>query len=389
MITELTAEQVALVTVIREKWMPVCLSTEPANRPAAEGALADAYACAGLDPPASVVWMGSPLAGRMQAASMAVTRERGRRVVDVDDEIWKVLLELFEREGRMPQPGLDAGESVLTQLREAAQGGIERRLKAEVCGDVWFDVRDGLSDRRVSTEIGNHLYSRFTEAVHEVLGVPAGEVAPRSVHDVITVYGGYGQHDAWWLALCDFFAQVGTLETTETLDPFRRLAQSCGQWWAFENAAVLTERPRVLLLDESERPHSESSPAVEYPDGFGFHAWHGVGIPAATVIDVASLTVERIDAESNSRLRAALIDVFGKERYLSEKGATLTHQEGRWGSIYHVSTDRECTALHQVGSCRFIPVPVVVQTGRQAWAWQWRKELSAFDDSPTAPFGVG
>ncbi len=389
MITELTAEQVALVPVIRERWMPVCLSTEPANRLAAEEALAGAYACAGLEPPARVVWMGSPLAGRVQAASMAVGRERQRRVLDVDDEIWKALLELLEREGCIPQPGLDCGESVLAQLREGAQGGIERRLKAAVGGDVWFDVRDALSDRHVSAGTGHHVRARFTEAVHEVLGVAAGDVAPRPVHDVITVYGGYGQHDAWWLALCDFFEQVGVLETTETLEPFRRLARSCGQWWAFENAAILTERPRVLLLDESERPHSESSPAMEYPDGFGFYAWHGAGVPAGTVIDLDSLTLERIEAEPNSMLRLALLDMFGKERYLNEKGATLTHQEGRWGSIYHVSTDRECTALHQVGSCRFIPVPVFVQTGRQARAWQCRKELSAFDNSPNTPFGVG
>ncbi|MGI8412791.1 MAG: DUF6745 domain-containing protein [Solirubrobacteraceae bacterium] len=355
----------------------------------AEKALASAYECAGLDAPASVVWMGSPLAGQIQAACMAVERERERRGVDVDDEIWKVLLELFEREGSIPQPNLDCGESVLATLKEGVQGKIERRLKAEVTSAVWADVRDALSDRRVSAETGHHAYARFIEAVYAVLGVAPGDATPRSIHDVITVIGGHGQHDAWWLAVCDFFDQVGVLETTATLEPFRRLARSCGQWWAFENTAILTERPRILRLDESERPHSESGLAVEYPDGFGFYAWHGARVPAATVIDVDSLTVERIEAEPDGMLRPVLIDMFGKDRYLSEKGATLTHREGRWGSIYRVSTDRECTALHHIGSCRFIPVPVFAQTGRQAWAWQFHQELSACDTSPDAPFGVG
>ncbi|MDQ6745059.1 MAG: hypothetical protein M3Z27_03435 [Actinomycetota bacterium] len=389
MIHELTAEQAALLPAIRERWLRVCLSTEPADRLAAEEALAGAYASAGLRPPSSVVWMESPLAGKIQAGAMAVERERRRRTVAVDDGIWSVLLKLFAKAGGKPLPGVDCGDSVLAQLREATSGGIQQRLNAEVSADVWWDVRDALSDRRVSAEVNRQVFARFTEAVNEALGVAEDDAAPRAVDDVFTVYGGHGQHDAWWAAMCEFFEQVGVLETTETLEPLRRLARSCGQWWAFENAAVLTERPRVLLLDHSERPHSESGPAVEYPDGFSVYAWHGTEMPAGTVIDVDSLTVERIEAEPNGRLRPVLVDLFGRERYLSEKRATLTHQEGRWGSIYHISTDRECSALHEVGSCRFIPVPAFVQTARQAWAWQTRQELSAFDNSPNAPFGVG
>lgn len=77
-------------------------------------------------------------------------------------------------------------------------------------------------------------------------------------------------------------------------------------------------------------------------------------------------------------LRPVLVDLFGRERYLREKRATLTHQEGRWGSVYHISTDRECSALHEVGGCRFIPIPAYVHTARQAWAWQFQEEPSAF-----------
>ena len=106
------------------------------------------------------------------------------------------------------------------------------------------------------------------------------------------------------------------------------------------------------------------------------------------VIDVDSLSVEGIEA-SDSRLRAALIEAFGKDRYLSAKGATLTHREGRWGSIYRVVADRECTALHEIGSCDFVPVPPFVRTGRQAWAWLAGLELSANDKSRSAPFGIG
>ena len=39
-------------------------------------------------------------------------------------------------------------------------------------------------------------------------------------------------------------------------------------------------------------------------------------MPAGTVIDVDSLTVERIEVESNGMLRPVLVDLFGRERYL-------------------------------------------------------------------------
>lgn len=389
MLTQLTVEQVALLDAIRRTWMPVCLSTDPASRSAAENAMANAYEWAGLDPPTRFVWVESPLAGQIQAASMAIERERERHALDINDEIWSTLLKGFGRESCVPEPESCCGESVLAELNERLQGDLQRRLKSEVTGEVWADVRDALSDQRVSAEIGRYVHAQFSEAVRASLGIAAGGATPQPIHDVITVLGGYGQHDAWWFAVCDFFELLGVLETTKTLEPFRQLARSCGQWWAFEGVAILAERPRIISLDHSERLHSESCPAVEYPDGSGFYAWHGVRVPQRTVVDVDSLTVEIIDAEPNGMLHPVLIEAFGKGRYLSEIGATLAHQEARWGSIYHVGADRECTVLHEMGWCRFRSVPVFVQTGRQAWAWGLKRRLDANDSDSHMPVGIG
>ena len=391
MISELTDDQLALLPAIRDKWMPFCLSTEAADRATAEEGLASTYERAGLKPPAHIVWADSPLAGRVQAASMAVQRERQRGVSDVDDEIWKTLLELFETEGCTQRPGLDCGESVRSQLTEGVQGEIDRQLRAEVAHDTWVDVRDALTDRRVSAEVRSASFRRFTERVWDVLGVTDDDPVPDPVHDVITVYGGNGQHDAWWAAFCEFFEQIGLLASTEPLEPIHKLVRSSGWWWAFEHAAILSERPRVLVLDERERPHCESGPAVEYPDRFGFWAWHGVQVPPGTTINVDSLTLDQIDAEPDGLLRAALINAFGRERYLTAKGAELIHEEGRWGSVYRVTAERECAVLHESGnsSCAFRRVPPFVQTGRQAWAAATGRDLSDNDTSTNSPFGVG
>ena len=60
-IEALTDEQTARLTEYRDKWLAIGLSTAPANRERAEGAINTAYLSAGLKPPGRIVWCGSPL----------------------------------------------------------------------------------------------------------------------------------------------------------------------------------------------------------------------------------------------------------------------------------------------------------------------------------------
>ncbi len=64
-ITSLTVEQEALLDVIREKWLAFGLSTEPANRDAAEDGIRQAYLSANLRPPKHIIWVESPYAGAL------------------------------------------------------------------------------------------------------------------------------------------------------------------------------------------------------------------------------------------------------------------------------------------------------------------------------------
>jgi hypothetical protein len=333
-----------------------------------------------------MVWVDSPLAGQREAARLVV--QRHRRVLGVDDQDWRKVDELFCRDGAAGGSAFDCGESVFPQIREAVQGDVDRQLRARVAPAVWTEVMGVMRDPGVSAGIWCAAWRRFTRPVYEALG---GAERARPILKVITVYGGRGQHDVQWLGFCAFFEAIRVVEGTGALEPLRQLAGSCGVWWAFEHVAILTERPRLLVLDEDECPHSESGPAVEYSDGFGYHAWHGATVPKGTVIDIGSMTTEKIDAEPDGLLRAAMIDRFGKRRYLDAKGAKLLHEEKHWGAIYRVTTDHECTALHEMGtgSCCFRPVSVAVQTGRQAWAVMARQNLHDNDNSNDPPFGVG
>ena len=79
-LTELSAEQEALLPAIRDRWLRVGLSTEPADRVTAEAGVRLAYERAGLVPPRLVVWLGSPLAGVYGQALL--------RRDQVRDQVW-------------------------------------------------------------------------------------------------------------------------------------------------------------------------------------------------------------------------------------------------------------------------------------------------------------
>jgi hypothetical protein len=117
-----------------------------------------------------------------------------------------------------------------------------------------------------------------------------------------------GQHDADWVA------------RLRESSPWVTLAKSCGWWWPRDRLCVVAERPtaqRTEPVDNGLRLHSADGPAIEYPDGWTVHAWHGVRVPS-WVID--SPTVDRIAAESNVEVRRCAIERIGWQTFIEGAG---------------------------------------------------------------------
>ena len=99
MIDTLTVEQEAMLAQVRDEWIAVGLSTEPANRPAAEEGVRQAYRRAGLEPPSVVIWLGSPYAGCVASAMLS------------QDQVWA-------------QVGDQVGAQVRDQVRDQVRGQV-------------------------------------------------------------------------------------------------------------------------------------------------------------------------------------------------------------------------------------------------------------------------
>jgi uncharacterized protein DUF6745 len=134
-----------------------------------------------------------------------------------------------------------------------------------------------------------------------------------------------------------------------------RLARATDGWVLLGGAALLLGRPVEIHDDPRDRPHRADGPALVFADGFMAWARDGVGLPREAIESPASMSVDFIRAASRgdvSRL-AALIDVYGAERYAMEAGATaeLIANEP------NVVTRRRMIEAYGIG-------PYVAETGR-------------------------
>ncbi|GIJ57203.1 DUF6745 domain-containing protein [Virgisporangium aurantiacum] len=254
-LVNLSAEQEALLRVVREEWMAVGTATGPADRQEALAGVRAAYRRAGLPHPSRVLWFDSPLAA-------AVAMRRHNLTSPVADVIRRAQNRFDHRAtGWASQPTLDTiHREVSTPLRH--------------WGERWHDL------------IGDELRD----------------------HSAVLPYPTWGQHDVSELGVQDLFARLGVDGAEPPVD-LMRVASRVGWWWVFRGTVVLTERPDTLVRDRHGRAHNPDGPAVRYPDGFAVYARHGVRVPRR--VGTGELTGADWLDEERSQVRQAIAERMG------------------------------------------------------------------------------
>ena len=163
---------------------------------------------------------------------------------------------------------------------------------------------------------------------------------------------GYGQQDAGWLAFYDFFREVcGLSAHTEKLQGLTDYSKHAGWFLPHENICWVSERHSILRRDDRGRLHSVEGPAVMYPDGWAIYAVHGVRVPRDIIEKPETLTVKRIEAETNTEVRRVMIERMGYERYILESGAQMIHSDAT-GMLYRkeLPGDEALVVVHVINS---------------------------------------
>ena len=111
--------------------------------------------------------------------------------------------------------------------------------------------------------------------------------------------------------------------------------QMVSAYWLGQEVAVIVRRPRLLVRDEQGRLHSASGRCLEYHDGWGISAWHGVVVPERVILAPETLTREDFLSEQNVEVRRVIQERMG-QRFVPELGGVVLDSGSR-GILYEVA----------------------------------------------------
>ncbi|MEU8194037.1 DUF6745 domain-containing protein [Microbispora amethystogenes] len=314
----LTEEHEALIADVRATWTEIGLSTDPADRSAAERAVREAYAAMRSEPPGRIVWAGSPVAclracvGDAPASSPSRLRDESSS----PGLVAELRRELRRRHRSSPWSGLE--------------DRLARRLRDELGTQAWDELRTQIAARlreplwhrfgvRLRGPVLSRLDARFPSLSCGHLG---------GVQDV--------WRDAYWIALYTCALRV-TRMRDERLEAFAAVARHVGWWIPSADDVVLSERPAVLRRDEQERLHSATGPALSWPDGHALHAWHGTPVPGWVITDPAPEAIRR---EDDPEIRRCAAESSGREHCAAGSPASGRRGGDRWRRPWTVTRRR-------------------------------------------------
>jgi hypothetical protein len=187
-----------------------------------------------------------------------------------------------------------------------------------------------------------------------------------------------------WLAVYQFFDAYLAPNELHALAHFNQLVSG---HWLGEEEALIVRRPRVLCRDQARRLHSATGKCIEYHDGWGFYAWHGVQVPERVILSPEMLTREDFLSEKNVEVRRVIQERMG-HRFVSAIGGVVLERSPR-GTLYEVdlSDDPEGVAHYvqvQDASAErqyFLRVPPTIRTAAEAVAWTF--QVGVEDYQPT------
>ena len=388
LIEKLTAEQEAMFGDYVERWTRIGLCTDPADRPKAEQAIRDAYRLGGRSEPDRIVWCGSPFG---MALTRAIIQQHGASVRDpvgdsvkdpvgasvrdsVGDSVWASVMTSVGASvlDSVRDPVRDSvrdsvGASVMTSVWDSVMTSVRTSVRASVWDPVWDSVRNS---------VWASVLASVSASVRDSVWDPVRDSVRNSVGDSV-----YGQHDASWLSFYAFFREQCDLrEQTDKLVGLTDLCQSAGWAIPHERICWVSERHNVCSLDDEQRIHNETGPAIAYPDGWAIWAHHGVRVPRRVIERPGTLTPAEILGEPNAEVRRVMMERFGPDRLLREANASLIDDEREFGKLWRlpVEGDEDLVMVEVVNSTAepdgsfkdyWIRVPPSVGSAREAVAW--------------------
>jgi hypothetical protein len=371
----LTSDQEALTRLWADQWIARGRSVEPADRERVEDGMRRCYERNRRRWHGRVVWVGSPVVGllaaiaaRMRHCGLAGDADRpcGRACAAREPvQPWHKALTLgweAGQRGRWTSPlralwgwhGPAFSQRPAGSIRSAVRQAVHEPVAGAVDSLLPWAGTPRPADLRVPAEqiADGALRDLVSRAVHQAR--PDLRCGTRRADLIIDDLARHGSRilrrsafvdPMWvghaWLAEAAFLHEVcGLRPAGDRWDTLCAWADACsaGWWWAFEEFALVSERPREIHAEQvgppgrgSHRMHRADGPAISWRDGQALHYWHGTPVPQWVVGDDCG--PRRIDVELNMEARRCAIERYGWDQYLAEKRLVPLESDG-WGELY-------------------------------------------------------
>ena len=357
----LTPEQEEQAKRFAQAYCQDQLSLEPVDEQEVEACLRQAYEAAGLAPPQRIYWLDGPL--QLVAAFDPETVG-----VRVEASVWDSV-ECPLRDHLKAELWSILGTNLEDSLWASAEASI---LEGNISTAVWMYVR-----HKVEVSLGDSQSRSDRDRPEDVLKHKIRYSVGGSVFASVEGYGA-----AFWLAYYHFLAVSLRLDVLQALGRFNRLVSG---YWLGTEVALIVRRTTILALDVAGRLHNANGRCMEYRDGWGFYAWHGMQVPEQVILAPETLTREDFFNESNLEVRRIIQERMGG-RFVAELGGRVIDTSLR-GTLYEVrlpEDDPEGVAryvqVQDTSTSRqyFLRVPPTVQTATEAVAWTFSRTIEDY-----------
>lgn len=350
----LTEEHRAQLQPWAEKWIANAMSTKPMDEEDYEictKAVHDMYGFTGRKPP-KVVFVPSPLVaifatGFASASIYQASKGFNAQITPDEGLIYQATL-----------AALDKDTSKYAVIRA-------RPFKREGDLSKWYVHNEDVKRQAASLNV-----DRFGRAC-----------AARS-HS----FRQGGNQWSSWSAYLSFFRHVVKLGESHGVDyskwaTWETLSERSGVRFVREQFCIISDRPRILKVDDRNRPHSENGPFSEWSDGFGMYAWHGTRVPAEWLLHKEKLDPATALNHPNVEQRRAAAEIVGWKKVLDTLKPKVIDKDKdpEIGTLLEVDLpDSKGTRFLQVkcgtGRTFVLPVPSEMRTALEANAWTYNLE---------------
>ncbi len=353
----LTPDQSVRLGEFRRRCNAVRISTASVDRQSGEQGVEFAYRAAGLGRP-QIIWCNGPieLARDWLQARQRTAIGPSVRAAVIDDA------KSLAQHAVSRDQNSAVISAVPTLAERASSTAVSMAVKQAVARDQRW-AWSGLTRLLLSTLSS---LARFKNPAREWL------TFERS---------GCGVDELAWLDGYQFLHDVFGLKATEGLRGLWLIGGNTGWILPHENVCWLADRANLIKLDLSGRLHSASGPALTYRDGWAYHAWKGIEVPAGLIERPDAITLDAINQESDIFRRRCMIEIMTPQRFVMLGGAERVSQDQAgvlwrkswalgepWAAVEveNGTTEADGTRRHY-----FLQVPGDIRSPRAAVAWTY------------------